>query len=133
VDETELFQRLDARLRNSKELLLLKMNGVRDQEGQIEERAIYTTRSMLKAEKQLVNTAESLASRHSHAVSSSAVEHGLNRLQEKLQKEGHHLSEDQERAIRHLTAEGQLKCIVGYAGAGKTTALEACREIGQRQ
>jgi Ti-type conjugative transfer relaxase TraA len=133
VDETELFQRLDARLRNSKELLLLKMNGVRDQEGQIEERAIYTTRSMLKAEKELVNTAESLASRHSHAVSSSAVEHGLNRLQEKLQKEGHHLSEDQERAIRHLTAEGQLKCIVGYAGAGKTTALEACRDIWEAE
>jgi Ti-type conjugative transfer relaxase TraA len=133
VDETELFQRLDARLRNSKELLLLKMNGVRDQEGQIEERAIYTTRSMLKAEKELVSAAESLASHQSHVVSSSAVEHGLNRLQEKLQKEGHHLSEDQERAIRHLTAEGQLKCIVGYAGAGKTTALEACRDIWEAE
>ena len=133
VDEAELFQRLEARLRNSKELLLLKINGVRNQEGQIEERAIYTTRSMLKAEKELVSTAESLASHQSHAVSSSAVEHGLNRLQEKLQKAGHHLSEDQERAIRHLTAEGQLKCIVGYAGAGKTTALEACRDIWEAE
>ena len=36
VDEAELFQRLDSRLRNSKELLLLKMEGVRDQEGHIE-------------------------------------------------------------------------------------------------
>jgi Ti-type conjugative transfer relaxase TraA len=133
VDEAELFQRLDARLRNSKELLLLKINGVRDQEGNIEERAIYTTRSMLKAEKELVGTAESLAAHKSHAVSSSFVERGLNRLQEKLQKEGHHLSEDQERAIRHLTAEGQLKCIVGYAGAGKTTALEACRDIWEAE
>ncbi|HUX78430.1 MAG TPA: MobA/MobL family protein, partial [Alphaproteobacteria bacterium] len=44
VDDGELFQRLDARLQNSKELLLLRMNG--DQEG-----SIYTTHSMLKAEK----------------------------------------------------------------------------------
>ncbi len=33
VDDGELFQRLDARLRTSKELLLLKMEGVRDHEG----------------------------------------------------------------------------------------------------
>ena len=133
VDETELFQRLDARLRNSKELLLLKINGVRDQEGQIEERAIYTTRSMLKAEKELVGTAESLAAHKSHAVSSSFVEEGLARLKEKLHQEGHRLSEGQEKAIRHLVDEGQLKCIVGYAGAGKTTALEACRDIWEAE
>lgn len=133
VDEADLFQRLDARLRNSKELLLLKMNGVRDQEGQIEERAIYTTRSMLKAEKELVSTAENLAAHKSHAVSSSFVEEGLSRLKEKLHQEGHRLSEGQEKAIRHLVDEGQLKCIVGYAGAGKTTALEACRDIWEAE
>jgi hypothetical protein len=46
-----------------------------------------------------------------------------------LQKDGHELSEGQETAIRNLVDDGQLKCIVGYAGAGKTTALEACRDI----
>ncbi len=52
VDDGTLFQRLDARLQNSKELLLLKGNG---------EKAIYTTHTMLKAEKKLVGTAELLA------------------------------------------------------------------------
>ncbi len=133
VDEPELFQRLDVRLKNSSELLLLKMDGVRDRSGRIEERAIYTTRSMLKAEKSLVDIAEALAAHHIHGVSFGAQDAGLERIQGTLQKEGYSLSEDQTRAIRHLVDEGQLKCIVGYAGAGKTTALEACRNIWERE
>jgi ATP-dependent exoDNAse (exonuclease V) alpha subunit len=133
VDDGELFQRLDARLRNSKELLLLKMEGVRDHEGRIEERAIYTTHSMLKAEKELVGTAEGLAACQTHAVSSDSLEKGLSHIQGKLKEKDTRLSEGQEQAIRHLVEPGQLKCIVGYAGAGKTTALEACREIWEAE
>ncbi|OJW49689.1 MAG: hypothetical protein BGO67_04090 [Alphaproteobacteria bacterium 41-28] len=133
VDGGELFQRLDARLRNSKELLLLKMEGVRDQEGRIEERTIYTTHSMLKTEKELVGTAEGLAACHTHDVSADSLEKGLSHIQEKLKEREARLSEGQEQAIRHLVEPGQLKCIVGYAGAGKTTALEACREIWETE
>ena len=131
VDEAELFQRLDSRLKNSSELLLLRTGGVG--EGHVDERAIYTTRSMLKAEKALVEAAESIAAHKTHQVSSAFLEQGLGRMQEKLQKEGFSLSEGQECAIRHLVNDGQLKCIVGYAGAGKTTALEACREIWESE
>lgn len=120
VDDGTLFQRLDARLQNSKELLMLKGNG---------EQAIYTTHTMLKAEKKLVGTAELLAGQSTHAVSSTSLEGGLERLKTGLNQEGHTLSKGQEQAIRHLVDDGQLKCIVGYAGAGKTTALEACRDI----
>ncbi|MBX9785696.1 MAG: AAA family ATPase [Alphaproteobacteria bacterium] len=120
VDDSTLFQRLDARLQNSKELILLKGNG---------EQAIYTTHTMLKAEKKLVGTAELLADHVSHSVSLTSLENGLECLKTNLKKEGHTLSSGQETAIRHLVGDGQLKCIVGYAGAGKTTALEACRDI----
>ncbi|MBY0273507.1 MAG: AAA family ATPase [Alphaproteobacteria bacterium] len=120
VDDETLFQRLDTRLQNSKELLLLKGNG---------EQAIYTIHTMLKAEKKLVGTAEMLAGHASHSVSSISLEGGLERLKMGLAQKGHTLSNGQEQAIRHLVDDGQLKCIVGYAGAGKTTALEACRDI----
>ncbi|MBY0273668.1 MAG: AAA family ATPase [Alphaproteobacteria bacterium] len=123
VDDSTLFQRLDARLQNSKELLLLKGNKENKDE------AIYTTHIMLKAEKKLVGTAESLARHDSHTVSSASIEGGLERLKTGLNQKGHALSEGQEQAIRHLVNDGQLKCIVGYAGAGKTTALEVCRDI----
>ena len=133
VDNAELFQRLDARLRNSKELILLKMEGIQDPEGRIEERAIYTTRSMLKAERELVKIAEGLAEAKTHVVSSSSLEQGLENMQKRLEEKGFHLSDGQEKAIRHLVEEGQLKCMVGYAGAGKTTALEACRDIWEAE
>ncbi|MDZ4322910.1 MAG: AAA family ATPase, partial [Alphaproteobacteria bacterium] len=127
VDDGTLFQRLDVRLQNSKELLLLKGHGEFNQDGQ--DRAIYTTHTMLKAEKKLVGTAELLAGQSTHLVSSMSLESGLERLKTNLEQEGHTLSAGQEKAIRHLVDDGQLKCIVGYAGAGKTTALEACRDI----
>lgn len=129
VDDPALFQRLDARLQNSKELLLLKTEGPHTQEEKAEARSIYTTRSMLKSEKALVGTAEALAAHSGHAVSFDVLERGIGCIEAKLQENGAQLSQDQEQAIRHLVGDGQLKCVVGYAGAGKTTALEACRDI----
>ena len=128
VDAAPLFQKLEDKLKNSKELLVLRPDGIG-----VEERAIYTTRSMLKAEKELVETAENLASRHTHRVSSASLTHGLSVIQNNLKEKGSSLSKGQEEAIRHVVAEGQLKCLVGYAGAGKTTALEACRETWEAE
>jgi len=133
VDDAQLFQRLDARLKNSKGLLLLKINEGKGQDGGIEEKSIYTTHRMFKAEKALVKTAEDLAASQTHAVSPASLEKGLNHIHEKLKEREVRLSEGQELAIRHLVEPGQLKCIVGYAGAGKTTALEACREIWEAE
>ncbi len=148
VDDVELFQRLDVRLRNSKELLLLKTGGPDNLTNnralkenlnplnagiQREENAIYTTRSMLKAEKSLVAAAENLSAVQNHPVSSTSLERGIMRLEGRLKENGRSLSDDQVGAIRHLVGNGQLKCIVGYAGAGKTTALEACREIWEEE
>ncbi|MBX9621471.1 MAG: AAA family ATPase [Alphaproteobacteria bacterium] len=127
VDDSTLFQRLDARLQNSKELILLKGNE------ESKDQAIYTTHTMFKAEKKLVGTAELLAEKSTHSVSFASIKGGLERLKTGLEQEGHTLSEGQEKAIRHLVDEGQLKCIVGYAGAGKTTALEACRDIWESE
>jgi ATP-dependent exoDNAse (exonuclease V) alpha subunit len=100
----------------------------------LEERAIYTTRSMLKAEKELVETAENLASHlYSCCVSCCSPSWPFLSYRNKLKEKGGTLSEGQEEAIRHVVAEGQLKCLVGYAGAGKTTALEACRETWEAE
>ncbi len=129
VDDAALFQRLDARLQNSKELLLLKAEVRGKSEEKSEDRSVYTTRSMLRSEKELVGAAETLAANHTHTVSSYALERGIGCIEAKLQEKGAQLSQDQEQAIRHLVGDGQLKCVVGYAGAGKTTALEACRDI----
>ncbi len=146
VDDAELFQRVEGRLKNSSDLILLKADGVSGLENPGPEirlgekvanvsttksmdKSIYTTRAMLKAEKSLVSVAEGLSLNGSHPVSQTSLEQGMGRLGGRLETKGFSLSEDQDKAIRHLVSQGQLKCIVGYAGAGKTTALEVASEI----
>jgi len=120
VDEIDLFQRLEVRLQNSKELLLLRAEG--------KEKAIYTTRDMLKVERSLVQTAEALDKSKTHGVEERGIVKGITAANETLKEHGG-LSMDQTRAIYHLTDVGQLKCVVGIAGAGKTTALKVCQDI----
>lgn len=126
VDDAPLFQRLEEKLKNSKDLLVL-------QSGEIgTENAIYTTRRMLTAERSLVETADALGGRMSHGVAGHHRERGINKANADLNAQGG-LSEDQVKAIHHLVDEGQLKCVVGIAGAGKTTALGVCQEIWQME
>ncbi|HUX79804.1 MAG TPA: MobA/MobL family protein, partial [Alphaproteobacteria bacterium] len=122
VDDAQLFNRLETKLLNSKELFTLWYDPENEQQ------TIYTTRRMLTAEKSLVETAEGLGNVKSHGVDSRHTENAINQANEEL-KEHNGLSEDQVKAIYHLVDEGQIKCVVGIAGAGKTTTLGVCHEI----
>jgi len=129
IDEAPLFERVDARLKSSTELLLLRAEGVRDSSGaSIDDKAIYTTRSMLEAERSLVKNAEDLSKSQTHKVSAEHIEGAINKANSDLEKHGG-LSQDQVNAIHHIVGEGQIKCVVGIAGAGKTTALGICHDI----
>ncbi|MBS0271185.1 MAG: AAA family ATPase [Proteobacteria bacterium] len=120
VDEAPLFQRIEAKLKNSNELLLLQSD---EKLGDV-----YTTHTMLKAEKSLIETAEYLNQVKSHGVEADHIEHCIEKANKALEDKGG-LSDDQVKAIHHLVDEGQIKCVVGIAGAGKTTALGVCHEI----
>ncbi|MBA3814593.1 MAG: AAA family ATPase [Alphaproteobacteria bacterium] len=120
VDELPLFQKLEAKLKNSNELMLLKAGP--------EGHDIYTTRSMLKAEKSLVETAEMLGESKSHSVKEHSIYQAILKANEELKDHGG-LSSDQKQAIFHMADDGQLRCMVGIAGAGKTTALGVCHDI----
>jgi Ti-type conjugative transfer relaxase TraA len=124
VDEVPLFQRLEAKLKNSNELILLRSD---EKLGNI-----YTTHTMLKAERTLIETAESLNQIKTHGVEKVHIDHGIEKANKALEDKGG-LSEDQVKAIHHLVDEGQIKCVVGIAGAGKTTALGVCQEIWKTQ
>lgn len=128
VDDAHLFQRLEAKLKNSKELILLRLENVRNSSGHIEDQAIYTTRTMLKTERSLAVTAEELGKSSTHGVNRESTDKAISKANEDLKIHGG-LSQDQIKAIHHLVNEGQLKCVVGIAGAGKTTALGVCQDI----
>ncbi len=128
VDNAHLFSRLEAKLKRSNELILLRKEEVKNGPGIVQEEAIYTTRRMLKAERDLIEQAEGLGRSKTHSVQERHVEAALAKANEDLSAHGG-LSQDQIKAIHHLVEEGQLKCMVGIAGAGKTAALGVCQKI----
>jgi Ti-type conjugative transfer relaxase TraA len=86
-----------------------------DQRGQ--ER--YTTEEMLKLESQMLLQARSLHQQASHRVQDRALAQAVAERS---------LSKEQQSALQHITAQGGLKCLVGYAGTGKSYLLGAARE-----
>lgn len=122
VDDPHLFNRVEAKLKNSSELIVLQFNP------ENKDSIIYTTRRMLAAEKSLAETVDNLGKVQSHGVGAHYIKNAIAKADKALSKYGG-LSIDQKTAIHHLVDEGQIKCVVGIAGAGKTTALEVCHEI----
>lgn len=127
VDDPELFSRINLQLQNSKELVTLKSQ---DSEipPSLKESAIYTTRDKLHKERSLIETIEALSTRLNHRVNPDDVARIIEKHNEALKEYGG-LSKDQKQAIHHIVKEDQVSCVVGYAGAGKTTALKAAKEI----
>ena len=118
IDDGERFRNLMARLDGSRELLILTPNLIRD--GEVIEPARYTTRTMLAIEARLAETAQQMATSESHPVSRRNVEETLKRHD--------HLSEEQKASVGAMTSARQIEAIAGFAGSGKSKAIEAARE-----
>ena len=85
----------------------------------------YTTREVLEIEKGIVMTAESGKEARNHIVSRETLDSAVARFEFKA---GFLLSEEQKNAVHHITSDpGQVVLVRGWAGAGKTTALEAAK------
>jgi len=123
IDDADQFRILLDRLMGSKELVDLESLEFHKD---IQE-AVYTTKEMLRIEMGLVKTVEGLAAQQTHKVASDIVDAVMARHNEKLIKYGG-LSTDQVAAIRHMLSSNQISCVIGFAGAGKTTCLEAVKE-----
>ena len=83
----------------------------------------WTTREMMALEKQMVETAISLAAQQSHQVTPSALEDA---------RAARTLTDQQDQAMQHLCKSGGVGCLVGMAGAGKSYLLGAAREAWEQ-
>ena len=79
----------------------------------------FSTRSMLNLEASMMRHTDVLDKRLNHEVSEEAKEKA---------KASRQLSSEQETALQYLTAKGDLKSVVGYAGTGKSYVLGAARD-----
>jgi Ti-type conjugative transfer relaxase TraA len=127
IDDPEQFQNLYNRLKTSNELI--QVNTFKGEE-------VFTTREMLRVEMSLVEKAKDFAAQKTHPVDRVHVESAIAAQNKKLKqygsKKSSKLSIDQDRAIRHMLSSDQISCVIGFAGAGKTTSLEAAKEAWEQ-
>ncbi len=87
-------------------------------------RARFTTQEMLALESRMIARSTELAEANSHAVNET--------LQLKAQSLKS-LTTEQKIAFDHVVGAGGLKCVVGFAGTGKSYLLGAARDVWEGQ
>src|SRR5690606_29685219 len=114
--DADQFQRVFEKVKTSAEIVFLGIDN--------KNRDRFTTREMLQVESRMIYTSQLLSARHQHAISEKNITATLNTRS---------LSTEQKAAFDLLTSKGDLKCIIGYAGTGKSYLLGAAREAWEAQ
>jgi len=97
----------------------------RDESGRTIVGARYSTKEMVAVERRLAESADRMAESHSFAVAGRNVEKAIAARA--------FLAEEQRDAIRHIAGPERISAVVGLAGAGKSTMLDAAREAWEAQ
>lgn len=118
ITDTAAFHNALAAVMASPQLVLL-------QQEQKHRPARYSTREMIELEHLMAQSAIRMAKRSAHAVRASTVTDAMARQDRELSGQG--LSDEQMRAVLHVTGPEQIAAVTGFAGAGKSTMLTAAR------
>lgn len=112
------------RILSSNELVSLKANNKQNQR-----HSYYSTKEMISLEESLLNTSVDLARSNNFRTSRKYIRAAIEKENQALQKlAGVYLSEEQKEAINHITGPEQISCVIGVAGAGKSTMLAAAHQ-----
>ncbi len=100
-------------------------------------KARFAAKDMVECERELLTGAQQMASTAIACPPSRKIETAIRNTAKHLRSEsGAELSAEQRKAVRHFASDKQLSCVIGVAGAGKSTILAAAREAweanGQR-
>lgn len=155
IDQPEAFQAAFAKVMASDALVELQAERV-DQNGEIT-LAKYSTKEMVALERGMADGAMRMSEARSHGVDGAnvdaalAVQNGAIRRGVAADTAGQvargalsdsdrdvaidraGLSDEQRRAVEHVTGGEQIAAVVGLAGAGKSTMLAAARDAWERQ
>lgn len=91
---------------------------------------LFSTRTMVELEHRMLQNIDGLGQRKSSPISNAELEAAYDAF---AAKRGFDLTDQQKMVVRHLTRESGAGALVGYAGAGKSTATEATRMAFEAQ
>lgn len=123
IDDPEQFQGLLTRLEHHKDLVQLTPERT---EGGRTIPAKYSTREMIATESRMIDNARDMAEDGAHAGVRDA------HLRAAIEKRPT-LSDEQRRAVAHVTGEGRLAVIVGDAGTGKSFAMATAKDAWEAE
>ncbi|MCP4749062.1 MAG: Ti-type conjugative transfer relaxase TraA [Desulfobacteraceae bacterium] len=84
----------------------------------------YTTQKVLKAEQDMMKNVSAMSKNHKHKVKGVYIAQAENTRT---------LTPDQKKALDHICTTGDVSCVIGYAGSGKSYILGAVREAFSSQ
>jgi len=130
VQDRELFQSLLPVVTNSQALIGLQRELTNPVSGRVVSKQKLTTRDMVALEADMVERAVRLNSRLEASASGAAIEASFERFEA---SKGFPLNAEQKGAVRAITNAEQLAAVVGLAGTGKSTMLNAARDVWESE
>ncbi|MFG1431725.1 Ti-type conjugative transfer relaxase TraA [Xanthobacter sp. V2C-8] len=133
-DDIEEFQSAFAKVMASPALVELQAERADPRTGKIRP-ARYSTRQMIETEHAMAASAAAMHQARDHGVAEHHVARAIALQNADIQRETRDaqagLSQEQVRAIHHVTGPEKIAGAVGFAGAGKSTMLSAARTAWQ--
>ncbi|MFG1404089.1 Ti-type conjugative transfer relaxase TraA [Xanthobacter sediminis] len=130
VEDPQDFQNALAAAMSSPALVELQAERSDPRTGQVTP-ARYTTSEMICIEKNMAAAAASMHEARRHGVAEHHVARAVALQNAAIQREARDptagLSQEQVRAVEHITGPAAIAAVVGFAGAGKSTMLNAGR------